>query len=108
MNRIKQIFRALFQIIKWPFLNFYTGVSTAFLVWVIFIDSNDLATIIKNNWKLREVENEISFFEEKVAEVIEDKNELEGNSRLQEQFAREKFFMKKADEEIFLVVPTKD
>jgi len=67
-----------------------------------------LAGIVKNSWKLREIENEISFFEEKVAEVVKEKQELEGSARLQEQFAREKFFMKKADEEIFLVIPSKD
>ncbi len=108
MKHFQLVLHYVFIVLKWPFLNFYSGVATVFFVWVTFIDSNDLAGIVKNSWKLREIENEISFFEEKVAEVVKEKQELEGSARLQEQFAREKFFMKKADEEIFLVVPSKD
>jgi len=74
----------------------------------VFIDANDLPSMIRNSWKLREVESEITFFKERIVQVVEEKKELEGNALLQEQFAREKFFMKKADEEIFLVVPATD
>lgn len=108
MKQIQQGLKVLLAIFRWPFQNFFSGVLTAFLVWVTFIDTNDVPGMLKNSWKLREVNKEIAFFEEKVDEVVKEKQELEGSARLQEQFAREKFFMKRADEEIFLVVPSKE
>jgi hypothetical protein len=108
MKQFQQGLKVLFAILRWPFHNFYIGLLTAFFIWVTFIDTNDVLGMLKNSWKLREVNNEIAFFKEKIDEVVKEKQELEGSARLQEQFAREKFFMKRADEEIFLVVPSKE
>ena len=68
-----------------------------------FFDSNDFGSMLDLNKKIAELRSEINFYDEKIVEVKKDKNEVFGNHMLQEKFAREKYYMKKADEEIFVI-----
>ena len=84
--------------------NFYFITSVVFLVWMLFFDSNDLVTQYKLNKKLNDLENEKAYFEEKIAEVKQDREELLSNRELLEKFARENYFMKKKSEDLFIIV----
>jgi cell division protein FtsB len=53
--------------------------------------------------KLRSLENEKKYYEEKIKEVEKDKKELMGNDELLQKFAREKYLMKKPGEDIFIL-----
>jgi cell division protein DivIC len=53
--------------------------------------------------KLRSLENEKEFYQEKIAEVEKDRKELMTNKELLEKFAREKYLMKKETEDIFII-----
>jgi hypothetical protein len=53
--------------------------------------------------KLRSLENERVYYEEKIKEVEKDRNELFGDNHSLEKFAREKYLMKKESEDIFIV-----
>lgn len=48
------------------------------------------------------------FYNEKIAEVKAEKNEILGTSEALEKFAREKYLMKKPTEEVFIVKKTTD
>ncbi len=69
-----------------------------------FFDSNDFVSLLNLRKKIVELENEVTFYEEKIKEVEQDRKEVLGNHKLQEKFAREKYFMKKADEEVYVIV----
>lgn len=84
--------------------NFYFITSVVFLVWMLFFDSNDLVTQYKLNKKLNDLENEKAYFEEKIAEVKQDREELLSNRELLEKFARENYLMKKKSEDLFIIV----
>jgi cell division protein DivIC len=83
---------------------FYTYTLSALVIWMSFFDSNDFGSILKLNKKIADLEAEVEFYDEKIKEVEQDRREVLGNHKLQEKFAREKYFMKKADEEVFVFV----
>ncbi len=85
------------------FRNFYFVTAISFLAWMIFLDSNDLISRFKMSSKLRSLEREKEFYEEKISEVEKDRTELMTNKELLEKFAREKYLMKKESEDLFIV-----
>lgn len=85
------------------FRNFYFVAGLCFLIWMIFLDSNDLITRFKMSMKMRSLQNEKEFYQEKITEVKKDKQELTTNKQLLEKFAREKYLMKKPTEDIFII-----
>lgn len=84
--------------------NFYVLSALIFLIWILFFDSNDLVTQIKLSKKESELEKTKAFYEEKILEVKEDRKALLNDEDLLEKVAREKYFMKKPNEEVFVVV----
>lgn len=85
------------------FRNFYFVTGISFLVWMIFLDSNDLINRFRLTYKLRSLENEREYYQEKINEVQKDREELMGTTELLEKFAREKYLMKKQSEDIFII-----
>jgi cell division protein FtsL len=84
--------------------NFYFLFGAFFLVWMIFIDSNDFYTQYKLRKKLSDLENEKEYYLEKIKEVEKDREELLSNQHLLEKFAREKYLMKKNSEDLYIIV----
>ena len=85
------------------FRNFYGITGLAFIVWLTFLDSNDLISRFKMSAKLHNLEEQKEFYQEKIAEVEKDRKELMSNRELLEKFAREKYLMKKEREDLFIV-----
>lgn len=85
------------------FRNFYFLTSVSFLVWMLFLDANDLVSRFKMNEKVSSLEGEKAYYVEKIAEVEADRKELLTNKALLEKFAREKYLMKKAKEDVFII-----
>ncbi|EAR01024.1 FtsB family cell division protein [Maribacter sp. HTCC2170] len=82
--------------------NIYVLVLTAFVVWMLFFDTNsflihkELKKEIKNLEKTQEfLHNEIEK-DKKIIEKLSDTSELE-------KFAREQYYLKKKNEEIYLI-----
>jgi len=87
-----------------PFRNFYFISIALFLVWMLFLDSNNLISRFQLSSKLGSLENEKDYYEEKIKEVEKDHDELFGDRESLEKFAREKYLMKKESEDIYIVV----
>lgn len=85
------------------FRNFYFITGMTFLVWMTFLDSNDLINRFRLSAKLRALENEKEYYHEKIEAVEKDRQELMGTTQLLEKFAREKYLMKKQTEDIFII-----
>ncbi len=86
------------------FSNFYIVIGVLFLGWLVFFDSNDLYTQLKQTAKLRGLEDEKEFYLEKIDEVKADREELLSNDELLEKFARENYLMKKPGEDLYVIV----
>lgn len=82
--------------------NFYLGTSTIFLIWITFFDGNDLISLFSNRMKLRETESDIAYYQERIDMVLAEQARLHGNPDAIERFAREKFLMKKENEDVYV------
>ncbi len=85
------------------FRNFYVVTGLCFLIWLTFLDSNDLISRFSLSAKLHSLENEKEYYEKKIKEVEQDRKELMTNKELLEKFAREKYLMKKETEDVFVI-----
>lgn len=92
LNKLPPIFR-----------NFYFLTAFVFLAWMVTLDSNNLFARYQLSSKLSSLENEKKYYEEKIKEVKKDRDELFGDRESLEKFAREKYFMKKETEDIFII-----
>ncbi len=97
----------MFKRIPPVFRNFYSLTAIAFLVWMVFLDSNDLINRFRMSAKLRSLENERRYYNEKIVEVERDRAELMGTTELLEKFAREKYLMKRESEDIYIIAEEK-
>ena len=86
------------------FKNFYFIVGVIFIIWMLFIDSNDLYSQFKKRGKLRELEQQKAYYTQMIKEVEKDREELLSNNELLEKFAREKYLMKKESEDLYILV----
>jgi cell division protein FtsB len=93
----------MFKKLPKSFRNFYFLTVVIFLVWMLALDSNNLITRFQMSSKLRSLENEKEYYNEKIEEVQKDHDELFGDRESIEKFAREKYLMKKKTEDIFIV-----
>jgi cell division protein DivIC len=103
---VEPFFKLMLKQLPRAFRNFYLVTGVSFLIWLTFLDSNDLISRFKMGAKLRALEDEKEYYIQKVAEVEKDRTELMTNKELLEKFAREKYLMKKETEDIFVIEET--
>ena len=84
--------------------NFYFLSALFFVVWVLFLDSNDLINQIKLSTKVHGLESQKEYYENNISEITEKYDQREQNMELIEKFAREMYFMKREDEDLFVIV----
>lgn len=94
----------MFKKLPPAFRNFYAVCAMLFVIWMTFLDSNDLVTRFKMASKLGDLEAEKEYYTQKIIEVEKDRNELMTNRELLEKFAREKYLMRKETEDVFVIV----
>lgn len=85
------------------FLNKYVIVIVGFLVFVTFFDSHNLIQRWKMNKKLKDLQNEIEYYQQEIKTNKMTIEELQTNDEYLEKFAREKYLMKKENEDIFII-----
>ena len=74
------------------------------LVWMFFLDTNDL-TVQYRLWnELSHMKSEKAFYQQKIKELEKERRMVVGNPALLEKYAREKYLMKKPKEDIFVIV----
>ena len=86
------------------FRNFYIVTGTLFILWMLFLDANNMISMYGLTSKLHSLEDEYEYYQDKKEEVSKDYNELFGNRKTLEKFAREKYLMKKETEDVFVIV----
>lgn len=84
--------------------NKYLIVLGGFIVWIMFFDGNNLMQHRKNIAELEQLEKQVKFYKHKIEADKRKLYELQTNDENLEKFAREQFLMKKADEDIFVIV----
>jgi len=70
---------------------------------MLFIDSSDFISQYQLSNKLKSLEAQRDFFNTKIEEVRKDREELLSDDKMLEKFAREKYYMKKETEDVFVI-----
>ena len=84
------------------FKNVFILIFTVFAIWMLFFDTNSFLTHVELNKEIDGLENEKEYYKK---EIGKDKKEIEilSSDEGLEKFAREKYYMKKDNEEIYII-----
>lgn len=87
-----------------PFLyNKYFLATALFVVWMLFFDRNDVFTQMERKRELAEIERSKDYFAQKIAEGKKFSMDMRSNADAVEKFVREKYLMKRDNEDLFLI-----
>ncbi|ERM84798.1 septum formation initiator [Rhodonellum psychrophilum GCM71 = DSM 17998] len=84
--------------------NFYFVFTLLFILWMLFIDSNDFVSQFRLGSKLSELKKQKEFYQDKKEVIKADREELMSNNDLLEKFARERYLMKRKTEDLYVIV----
>lgn len=85
--------------------NRYMAASLGLLCWIAFFDRNDAWTTFKNRRELARMNEQKEFYAGAIKLTREQLNELSSDKERLEKFARERYLMKRDNEDIFVLVP---
>lgn len=88
--------------------NKYFLSSIAFLIWMLFFDRNDIISQYDYRSQVNKLENEKEFYNKEIAKVQKDLDELTSNRDKLEKFARERYLMKRDNEDVFVIMEDKE
>ncbi|TXC78571.1 FtsB family cell division protein [Luteibaculum oceani] len=88
--------------------NKYFATFFVFVLFVAFFDSYTFVDLYKWRSDLSRLEEERNYYQDRIEELELDEKNLSSDIKNIEKFAREKYFMKKPNEEIFLIVRDKN
>lgn len=86
----------------------YPITLSLFLVWVLFFDGNSAIFIYKQYNELKNLKLQEAFLSNEIAEMKEQKENLFSDDDKLETYARENYYFKKDNEDIFVIEDKKD
>jgi len=88
-----------------PYLkNKYIVSIVALVIWLMFFDQNNWIDQIGYKLELKELKEDKLFYQEEIKKATKDLEDIKSNPNTLERFAREKYLMKKDNEEVFVIV----
>jgi cell division protein FtsB len=84
--------------------NPYFLLGLGFLTWITCFDAEDLMTQYQLRRKVKKLEEEKNYYLQQIEIVKKDREELLTNEELLEKFAREKYYMKKPTEDVYVLI----
>jgi cell division protein FtsB len=89
--------------LRYLFTNKYLITGIAFAVWMLFFDRNDVMLQLKRVHELNKLQESEKVMTEKIADTKHELELLKTNPETLEKYAREKYLMKKDNEDLFIV-----
>ncbi len=87
-----------------PYLrNVYVLSLAGYLIWMLFLDANNIPNQFRTRVKLARLQDEKEYYLQKIDEVKQDREELLSDEALLEKFAREKYLMRKPKEDVYVI-----
>ncbi len=84
------------------FSNKYFIIAIVFVVWMFFFDTNSFFVHQELNQEINELENNKNYFQDEITRDKEFLEKLKDEDEM-EKFARETYYLKKENEEIFII-----
>lgn len=86
------------------FKNKYAITFLALLTWLLFFDRYDVFSQLEQRKELKKLRLDRDYYKQEIDKNSKDLLELKTNPKTLEKYAREKYLMKKDDEEIFVII----
>ena len=100
MEAIQKVLKKILPALK----NKYVLTFLIFLVWLIFFDQNNLVDRVRQMNRQEELQEEKEFYLQKIKKDSVKLHQLKTNEENLEEFAREEYYMKKDNEDIYIIV----
>lgn len=85
--------------------NKYGIILLLFAVWMLLFDENNFFRQIKITREYNKVKKEMNFFEQEIKANTQGVKRLSDDPALLEKLARERYMMKKDNEDVYLIIP---
>lgn len=82
----------------------YVAVAVGFVVWMIFFDKQNYFYRAKLDREMETLVKDTLFYDKEIREATKSLDEINGDKAALERLGREKYLMKKDDEEVFVIV----
>ena len=83
--------------------NKYVIIILFFIVWIIFFDNYNLIRQSKIKKEIKQLEENKSFYTNEIKKDSTEYHELLNSDEKKEKFAREKFLMRKENEDVYII-----
>jgi cell division protein DivIC len=83
--------------------NKYLISGVIFLVFLVFFDDRDLVSNFRHRQELSNLEQSKAHYQAEISKTRQELRQLQTDAALLEKYAREKYLMKRDNEDIFLV-----
>ena len=94
-----KIISSIFHFVR----NKYLIAAAFFIVWMLFFDEKDWSLISSRREKLADLQESEQHLSKKITETRKELDLLKTNAQTIEKYAREKYLMKKDNEDLFIV-----
>ena len=99
MLKLKEFYKKIPSVFK----NKYFIVGSLFIIWIVFLDEDNLGLLNQQQIKIEETEEIIDSLKTEISEMEDKLDRLNNNQKELEKFARENFLMKKDNEDIIII-----
>ncbi len=99
MEDIKNLYLSIPTFIR----NKYFVALCVFLVWMFFFDTNTFTAQFNRKQQLSEMKAQKAYYLEEKETVTEELERMTNDNATLERFAREKYYMKKKNEDVFVI-----
>lgn len=89
--------------LRYLFTNKYLITGTAFAIWMMFFDTNDFPLQIRRLRELNKIEHNEKNMALQISNTRKELKMLKTNPETLEKYAREKYMMKKDNEDLYIV-----
>jgi len=99
--------RFLNQIPAW-LKNKYLLTIVGFVVWMLFFDDRDFFITAQKRQELGDLQKSKQYYQTLIGDTHKELDQLKINAFTIEKYAREKFLMKRDNEDVFVIQPAKE
>jgi cell division protein FtsB len=83
--------------------NKYVIIITSFIIWIVFFDNYNLIRQSKIKKEIKQLEENKNFYSKEIKKDSTEYHELLNSDEKKEKFAREKFLMRKENEDVYII-----
>lgn len=98
-----EILKKIWHYLKMVLLNKYLLLLVGFGVYISFFDDHNLIDRWQTQRKIRELQKEYEYYQNEIKQNKEKIKLLQNDTEYLERFARENYYMKAKDEDIFII-----